>query len=149
MSRTACSGSAVESTIMALRPPVSAISGAAGPAPAASARSMRIAVCVDPVKQTPAVRLSDANGPPTVGPSPGRRARTSPGMPASCISATARAAIRGVCSAGLAITGLPVTSAATTWPVKIASGKFHGEMQTKGPRAVRASSLKSRRAPAA
>jgi hypothetical protein len=30
MSRTACSGSAVESTIIALSPPVSAISGASG-----------------------------------------------------------------------------------------------------------------------
>ncbi len=40
----------------------------------------------------------------------------------------------GVCSAGLAMTALPAASAAATWPRKIASGKFHGEMQTKTPR---------------
>jgi hypothetical protein len=43
-------------------------------------------------------------------------------------------AISGVCSAGLAITALPAASPAETWPRKIASGKFHGEMQTKTPR---------------
>jgi hypothetical protein len=31
---------------------------------------------------------------------------------------------------------LPATSAAATWPAKIASGKFHGLMQTKTPAAV-------------
>ncbi len=55
-------------------------------------------------------------------------------MPASCISRTAAAAICGVCSAGFAITVLPATSAAATCPVKIASGKFHGLMQTNTPR---------------
>ena len=39
----------------------------------------------------------------------------------------------GVSSAGLAITELPAASAAATWPVKIASGKFHGLMQTTRP----------------
>ena len=56
------------------------------------------------------------------------------GTPASCSSATARAAISGVCSAGFASTALPAASAAVTWPRKIASGKFHGEMQAKMPR---------------
>ena len=42
----------------------------------------------------------------------------------------------GVSSAGLASTGLPATKAAATWPVKMASGKFHGLMQTTGPSAV-------------
>ena len=54
-----------------------------------------------------------------------------------------RAATAGVCSAGLAATALPATSAAATWPVKIASGKFHGLMQTKTPRPCRRSSLLS------
>ena len=54
-------------------------------------------------------------------------------MPASCRRRTACAAISGVSSAGLASTGLPAASAAATWPVKIASGKFHGLMQTTGP----------------
>ena len=43
MSRTACSGSAVESTIMALSPPVSAISMASGAAVSASCRSIALA----------------------------------------------------------------------------------------------------------
>ena len=55
-------------------------------------------------------------------------------MPASCNRRTAAAAVSGVCSAGLATTALPAASAAATWPVKIASGKFHGEMQAKTPR---------------
>jgi hypothetical protein len=46
---------------------------------------------------------------------------------------TACAAISGVCSAGFASTVLPAASAAATWPMKIASGKFHGLMQTTGP----------------
>jgi hypothetical protein len=42
-------------------------------------------------------------------------------------------AISGVCSAGLASTTLPAPRAAATWPVKMASGKFQGLMQTTGP----------------
>src|SRR5438270_3410794 len=41
------------------------------------------------------------------------------------------AATSGVCSAGLAITELPLASAAATCPRKIARGKFHGLMQAK------------------
>ncbi len=41
----------------------------------------------------------------------------------------------GVCPAGLARTGLPAARAAAVWPTNIASGKFHGAMQAKGPRA--------------
>ena len=58
MSRTACSGSAVESTIMALRPPVSATKGMMGPLRSASARLSHFAVARDPVKATPARRES-------------------------------------------------------------------------------------------
>ena len=54
--------------------------------------------------------------------------------PPRCRSCTASKATSGVCSAGLATTVLPAASAAATWPVKIASGKFHGLMQTKTPR---------------
>ena len=49
----------------------------------------------------------------------------------------------GVCSAGLAMTALPAASAALTCPVKMASGKFHGLMQTKTPRPCSATSLRS------
>ena len=49
----------------------------------------------------------------------------------------------GVCSAGLASTALPAASAAAICPVKIASGKFHGEMQANTPRPCRVSALRS------
>ena len=52
-------------------------------------------------------------------------------------------ATSGVCSAGFAITALPAASAAATWPVKIASGKFHGLMQANTPRPCSAISLLS------
>jgi hypothetical protein len=41
------------------------------------------------------------------------------------------------------MTVLPAASAAAIWPVKIASGKFHGLMQTKTPRPTSRSSLRS------
>ena len=44
------------------------------------------------------------------------------------------AAIKEVGSAGLAKTVFPATNAATTCPIKIASGKFHGLIQAIGPR---------------
>ena len=43
-------------------------------------------------------------------------------------------AMSGVAGAGFATTALPATSAAVICPVKIASGKFHGLMQTNTPR---------------
>ena len=64
-------------------------------------------------------------------------------MPAVCSSFTASSATAGVCSAGLASTVLPVASAAATWPMKIASGKFQGLMQTQAPRPSRRSVLLS------
>jgi len=39
-------------------------------------------------------------------------------------------AITGDCSAGFITTVLPVTTAATVIPARIASGKFHGAMTT-------------------
>ena len=138
MSRTACSGSAVESTTIALRPPVSATSGAKGSRWAAMARSMRLAVAVEPVKTTPATRGSEVMAVPTVDPVPGRNWSAVRGMPASCMSSTARWAMRGVASAGLARTALPAASAPAIWPVKMASGKFQGEMQAMVPRGASA-----------
>ena len=69
-------------------------------------------------------------------------------MPASCSSATASRAMRGVCSAGFATTLLPAISAAVTWPRKIASGKFHGEIATKTPRPRRRAHCSRRSGPA-
>ena len=71
------------------------------------------------------------------------------GTPAACSARTAAAATSGVCSAGLASTVLPAASAAATWPVKIASGKFHGLMQTTGPSGSCVALSKSRRTSAA
>ena len=56
------------------------------------------------------------------------------GTPASCSTRTIAWAISGVGRAGLAMTVLPAISAAVTCPAKIASGKFHGLMQTNTPR---------------
>ena len=131
---TTCSGSAVLSTIIALMPPVSAISGTMAPSLAASARLMWRATAVEPVKHTPAVRASATSA--------RRRSRhrraaarsASSGTPPHAAAPRLRCATTGVCSAGLAATALPATSAAATWPAKIASGKFHGLMQTKTPR---------------
>ena len=132
-SSVTCSGSAVASTIMALMPPVSAISGAIGPSLAASVRLMMRATSVEPVKATPATPAWPVSSAPTL-PSPGTRCSALAGTPAACSSFTASEAMSGVCSAGLATTVLPAASAPAIWPVKIASGKFHGLMQTKTPR---------------
>ena len=72
MSRTACSGRAVLSTTMAFNPPVSAISGAVGSRCAAMVARMRIAVAVDPVKQTPDTRGSEVSAVPITAPAPGK-----------------------------------------------------------------------------
>ena len=52
-------------------------------------------------------------------------------------------AMSGVAGAGLAITVLPAPSAAVIWPVKMASGKFHGLMHTNTPRPCSDSVLRS------
>ncbi len=132
-SATTCSGSAELSAIIALRPPVSAISGTSGNRDA-SVRAMIAATSVDPVNATPATRASATSAAPTDSPRPGSRAITSAGSPARSITSTASAAVSGVCSAGFAATVLPAASAAATWPVKIASGKFQGEMHANTPR---------------
>ena len=124
-------------------PPVSAISLAIGPSRWASARLMAIPVSVPPVKATPSMRGSRVSAAPTVSPRPGRRCSTSTGTPAACRWRTARVAMSGVCSAGFATTALPAASAPAIWPVKMASGKFHGEMQAKTPRPCKLSSLRS------
>jgi hypothetical protein len=141
-SRVTCSGNAVESTIIAFWPPVSAISVASGPV----ARGER---AVDGPGRFGRTRECHARAriaeqrvadPRTVA---RKKMQHVPGTPASCISLTAAAAISGVCSAGFASTALPAASAPATWPVKIASGKFHGEMQAKTPRPCSDSSFSS------
>ena len=67
-----CSGSAVASTIMALMPPVSPISGTIGPLFCASARLIAWPTSVEPVKATPATSRSATRKAPTL-PSPGTR----------------------------------------------------------------------------
>ena len=116
-SRATCSGSAVESTIIAFMPPVSATMRGNAPSRAASARLMTTAVSVDPVNATPARRGS-----------PNRRvadlratarqadAAHRPARPPRCSSRTAAAAISGVCSAGLARTVLPAAKRARNLP---------------------------------
>ena len=71
----------------------------------------------------------------------GAARRSEPRPRAGC--RTAAAATSGVCSAGFATTALPAASAAATWPRKIASGKFQGEIATKTPRPRRRSTFDS------
>ena len=132
---TTCSARAEASTIIAFWPPVSAIRRASGwpGGRAARLRWMSRATSVEPVKITPRTRGSATSAAPTSSPVPGNSCSTAGGMPAAWKIRTARAAISGVCSAGLASTGLPAASAAATSPTKIASGKFHGLMQATGP----------------
>ena len=117
-------------------PPVSAISGTGWPLSVSRLLRLRCssrATSVDPVNSTPCTRPSATRAAPTVSPRPGSNCSAPRGTPAACNARTAAAATSGVCSAGLASTTLPAASAAATWPVKMASGKFHGLMQTTGP----------------
>ncbi len=148
MSATACSASAELSTTIAFWPPVSAISGTGRPSGFrrwASVRCSSRATSVEPVKSTPCTRASATSAAPTVSPRPGSSCSAPRGTPASCSAATAAAATSGVCSAGFASTTLPAASAAATWPVKIASGKFHGLMHSTGPSGACVTASKSRR----
>ena len=131
----------MKSTIIAFWPPVSATNGMIGPSRSASVRLIMRAVSVEPVKTTPASSGCAVSVPPTTLPEPGASWTTSLGMPAWCISSTARAPISGVCPAGLAMTALPAASGADVSPVKIASGKFHGEMAAITPRPCSRSSF--------
>ena len=101
------------------------------------------AVSVEPVKATPAISGCDGQRRADLAVARARAGRSSLGMPASCISSIASAPISGVCSAGLAMAALPAASAAATGPMKIASGKFHGQMQANTPRPCRRSSFSS------
>ena len=121
---------------MAFLPPVSAISGIGAP----SGEQPAPTVALDQPGDLGRAGEHDAGnvrvGAPARRRHRRRRAGTAArlrGTPASCRMRTMAAAISGVSSAGLASTGLPATSAAAIWPVKIASGKFHGLMQTMGP----------------
>ena len=121
---------------MAFCPPVSAISGIGRPvgdSRSASCAWISRATSVEPVNITPAVSGAPTSAAPTAPVAGHELQRRRAGRRPRAGSATLSAAISGVSSAGLASTGLPATSAAATWPVKIASGKFHGLMQTIGP----------------
>ena len=96
---------------------------------------INFAVSVEPVNATPPTRGSEVNTAPT-SPAPRINCKAARGTPASRKSDTARWAISGVCSAGFAKTALPAAKAALTWPVKIASGKFHGEIHVNVPMGV-------------
>ncbi len=91
---------------------------------------MSLATSVEPVKMTPAMRESATSAAPIVSPRPGRNCSAAAGTPARWKRRTVSYAMSGVCSAGFAMTALPAASAALTWPAKIASGKFHGEIAT-------------------
>ena len=131
-----CSKRAEESTSIAFWPPVSAINITGWPLwvrRCEMLRWIRRATSVEPVNSTPLTRPSATKAAPTVSPLPGNSCKALGGTPACHSSRTAWAAIRQVCSAGLASATLPAASAAATWPTKIARGKFQGLMHTTGP----------------
>ena len=84
------------------------------PSRAANMRWMVSAVAVDPVMATPDSAAWAKAAAPYARPAAGVRCSTSGPTPASCSSATNRAAISGVGSAGFATTALPAASAAVT-----------------------------------
>ena len=121
---------------MALRPPVSAISIASGAAVSASWR-------LDQPGHLGRAGEADA-GDARIGGQRRADRRAVAGQKlqhilgnAGLAAAAPRRARQSAASARPAwrCTALPVTRAAAIWPVKIASGKFHGEMQTMAPRA--------------
>ena len=112
MSRMACSGRAVLSTIIAFKPPVSAIKGADGLPDAAIALLIRFAVVVEPVKHTPSILGLATNVAPISAPVPINNCNALCGTPAAYINSTTRVAMMGVGSAGLANTAFPVAKAA-------------------------------------
>jgi len=71
---------------------------------------------------------------PTSSPMPGRKFTTPTGTPACWKHSINFAPMTPLCSAGFITTVLPVTTAATVIPVRIASGKFQGAMTTATPR---------------
>jgi hypothetical protein len=115
-SLTTCSGSAEESTIIAFWPPVSAIRAPIGPDRAARLRLIDRATSTEPVKATPATLGSATRAAPS-SPAPSTFWNTAGGTPAARSRRAISDATSGVCSAGLAITALPATSAAATCPV--------------------------------
>ena len=66
-------------------------------------------------------------------PSPCRTLSTPSGSPASSASAPRRAAVSGLCSAGLSTTVLPNASAGATFQLACMAGKFHGAIATTTP----------------
>ena len=133
-SRITCSGSALESAIMALMPAGLGDEGHDGAAPRGERLLDRPARLVGAGEGDAGnARILDQGGTDRRR-RPAADAAHRPARRPRAAAAVARKAAIGVCSAGLASTGLPAASAAATWPVKIASGKFHGLMQANGPR---------------
>ena len=137
-SATTCSGSARESTIIAFWPPVSAISGIAGRACRAGARRERR---VDQLRHFGRAGEHHALH-ARVGDTAARRRLAVAGQQlqraardAGLVQQAHRLVRRSAAFARPAwrAPALPAASAAATWPVKIASGKFHGLMQATAP----------------
>ena len=136
---TTCSARAEESTTRAFCPPVSATSGTGRPSGFRRSRKRRWisrATSVEPVNTTPRTRASPTSRAPTcaVAGQQLQHARRHAGL-------VQQARPPGRRSAASPRRAWPARrcrrpSAAATWPVKIASGKFQGEMQATGPSAT-------------
>ena len=127
-SRIAWSRSASAVTMMAFLPLVSAKSGRSGRQP-----RKRRAVSIAPVRMTPPTRASVTSPRPTSSSGQGRNCKTSRGTPAAQSACASPQPTSTASGAGLRMTALPATSAASTPPAGIESGKFHGGVTTTTP----------------
>ncbi len=94
---------------------------------------MRRPTSREPVKEMKRVLGCSTSTSPTAAPLPVSSVKARSGKPASSSTSANLAAMVGVSLEGLITTVLPVTSAATVMPARIASGKFHGGITTPTP----------------
>src|SRR5947207_6375073 len=99
----------------------------------AAAWRMDRPVMVEPVKATLSMSMWAAMAAPQVLPKPERTLITPGGKPAFSTRVQANRAERGVCSAVLRTTVLPVATAGPIFHAHITSGKFHGMIWPQTP----------------
>ena len=94
---------------------------------------MRSPTSRDPVKEMNRVFGCDTSTSPIAAPLPVRKQKRFAGKPGFSSASANIAAMVGVSLEGLITTVLPVTSAATVMPQRMASAKFHGGITTPTP----------------
>ncbi len=127
---------------MALMPPVSAINGTIGPRFSASVRLIAQATAVDPVKATPATCACAVSRAPDL-PRAEHQVQRACGHTRLVQQPHRLVGNQRRLLGGFGDHRIARGECRTTWPRKIASGKFHGEMHTNTPRPRRRSRLSS------